>query len=268
MLRGRVGSRRLCKKMGEAASLSWPFRGTTGSFIEVFQGQYSLGWVVPWCGISPLLGPDPVWLSSAWPSPLPAAAQSQQTRGVTPASRNGLVLRDAKLCLTVCLGRVGNSPHRKEIEGKKPRKINCRQYLIDVVSGAGTVRQATCKGGKEALVLSYPLYSLVLTMLPCLQMSPEVMGATSEGPLGHFCFCCFAHSLFAVRSHCQPHANAVCQDAAVGGLGPCWKHIPVSRPYPKDWASSHHRPNKARPIHTADSCLCWVTPLATSFLLL
>lgn len=159
MLRGRVGSRRQWKKLGEAASLSWPLRGTTGSFRRTFPGAvHSLGWVVPWCGISPPLGPDPVWLSSAWPALMPAAARSQQTRGVTPASRNGLVLRDAKLCLTVCLGRVGNSPRRKEIEGKKPRKINCRQYLIDVVSGAGTVRQATCKGGKEALVLRVTHY--------------------------------------------------------------------------------------------------------------
>ena len=58
----------------------------TGAAMEVIPGAvHRLGQVVAQRGIPPLPGPDPAWLSSAQSAPLPAAAQSQQTGGVTPA---------------------------------------------------------------------------------------------------------------------------------------------------------------------------------------
>lgn len=46
---------------------------------------HRLGRVVPQHGIPPLPSPDLAWLSSTWPAPLPVAAQSQGTGGVTLA---------------------------------------------------------------------------------------------------------------------------------------------------------------------------------------
>lgn len=106
-------------------------------------------------GIPPLPSPGLAWLSSAQPATKPT---DQRSHTSTAAPRNELSLWYTKLCLWVCLGRVGNSHTEKRQRQKIPRKINCRQYLIDTMSGAGTIIQATHRGGRKALALGVAHY--------------------------------------------------------------------------------------------------------------
>lgn len=73
-------------------------------------------------------------------------------------SKRGLSLQYTKLCLRVCLERVGNGHAEKRQWQKNPGKINCGQYLIDTVSEAGTVIQAKRRGGRKALALGVARY--------------------------------------------------------------------------------------------------------------
>lgn len=103
-------------------------------------------------------------------------------------------------------GKGGEQSIQKTDRGKKkPRKINCRQYLIETASGAGTHANNVQRREGSPGAQSNPLFSLVLTMLPHLQVSPDVVGAASEGPPGRFCSCCFVHTPYSEIALPAPH---------------------------------------------------------------
>lgn len=133
------------------------------------------------------------------------------------------------------------------------------------MSGAGTVLQATRRGGRKALALGvahyFPWYCL---WFPASRHRRSQRGCLQEGPRGHFRFCGFARSLITVRPHCHPRHTAGCWGAAEGGSGPHCKHAPVSRPCLKDLAGGRRCPSGA--VGTAGSCASWVTPLPAAFL--
>lgn len=127
----------------------------TGEAIEVVVwAVYRLGWVAPQRSIPPLPGLDPAWLSSAQPAPLPVAAQSQWTGGVTLAVLHPEMVYHCNTlnsALEVVWEGWETVMQKRDSSKKNPRKINCRQCLIDRMSGAGTVIQATHRGGRKAL---------------------------------------------------------------------------------------------------------------------
>lgn len=128
----------------------------------------------------------------------------------TAAPPNGLSLRHTELCLRVCLGRVGNGHAEKRHRQKNPRKINCRQYLIDTASGAGTVIQATRRGGRKAPALGVARY--FHRYCPCSPASGHHRGAFERATRAFFCFCRFACSLIMARPRNHP------RDAASAGM--------------------------------------------------
>lgn len=182
----------------------------TGTAVEVIPGTvHGLGWVVPQHGIPPPAGPDPDWLSSARPAPLPAAAQSQRTGAVTPAPLHPQM---GYRFDTLSFAWEGweTAVQKRDRGKKKPRKINCRQYLIDTASGAGTVIQATRRGGRKAPALGVARY--FHRYCPCSPASGHHHGAFGRATRAFFCFCRFARSLVTARPRNHP------RDAASAGM--------------------------------------------------
>jgi len=108
---------------------------------------------------------------------------------------------------------VGNG-HPEKREAKKPsRKINSKQYLIEIVSGAGTVFQATRRGGRKALAFGVAHYfHWFCPCFPDCRHRPSWRGAFGRATGA------FLLLLLCPLSHYSETAS-VCWGAAEGGSG-------------------------------------------------